>query len=64
MKPTLSTIFPMLPYALLFLIVAVIAAVIGFAGVVGTAAWVAKILCFVFVVLSVAAFLSVPRDTI
>lgn len=64
MKHRLPSLFPMLPYALLFLIIAVIAAVIGFAGVAGAVAWVAKILCFVFLVLAGAAFLSVPRDTL
>lgn len=64
MKHTLPSLFPMLPYALLFLIIAVIAAIIGFAGIAGATAWVAKILCFVFLVLTAAAFLSVPRNTL
>lgn len=64
MKHSLPHLFPMLPYALMFLILAVIAAVVGFTGFAGAAAWVAKILCFVFLVLTAAAFLSVPRNTL
>jgi uncharacterized membrane protein YtjA (UPF0391 family) len=39
-----------LRYAIIFLIVAVIAAVFGFGGIAGGAAWIAKILFFVFLV--------------
>ena len=46
----------MLHYAVVFLVVALIAAVIGFGGVATDAAGVAKTLFFVFVGLSGAAF--------
>ncbi|HHP7237951.1 DUF1328 domain-containing protein [Longibacter sp.] len=47
----------MLRYALLFFIVAIIAAIFGFGGIAGTSAWVAKILVFVFLVLFVVSLI-------
>jgi uncharacterized membrane protein YtjA (UPF0391 family) len=47
----------MLRWALLFLVVAIIAAVFGFGGVAADAAWIAKILCFVFLVLFVVSLI-------
>ncbi len=47
----------MLWWALVFLIVAIIAAVFGFGVVAGTAAWIAKILFIIFVILLIASLL-------
>ena len=46
----------MLHYAIVFLIVAIIAAVLGFGVIAGTAAWIAKILFIVFLILAIVAF--------
>lgn len=46
----------MLHYALVFLIVAIIAAILGFGVVAGTAAWIAKICFVVFLVLALLSF--------
>ena len=46
----------MLHYAVVFLVIALIAAVLGFGGIVGDAGGVAKLLSFVFVTLSAAGF--------
>lgn len=47
----------MLRWALVFLVVAIIAAVFGFGGIAGEAAWIARILLFVFLILFVGAFI-------
>lgn len=47
----------MLHYAVVFLIIALIAAVFGFGGIAASAVGIAKILFFVFLVLAVASFL-------
>jgi len=47
----------MLHYAIVFLVVAIIAAVLGFGVIAGTAAWIAKILFVVFLILAVVSFL-------
>ena len=47
----------MLHYAIVFLVVAIIAAVLGFGVIAGTAAWIAKILFIVFLILAVVSFL-------
>lgn len=47
----------MLSYAITFLIIALIAAVLGFGVLAGTAMSIAKILFFVFIVLFVLSFL-------
>ena len=47
----------MLSWALTFLIIALIAGVLGFTIVAGTAAWIAKVLFVVFLVLFVASLL-------
>jgi uncharacterized membrane protein YtjA (UPF0391 family) len=52
----------MLRWALLFLVVAIIAAIFGFSGVAADSAWIAKILFFVFIVLFVLS-LIVGRGT-
>jgi len=52
----------MLSYAITFFIIALIAAVFGFWGVVGVAASIAKFLCLLFVILMVISLLkSGPR---
>ncbi|MBX9583116.1 MAG: DUF1328 domain-containing protein [Gemmataceae bacterium] len=45
----------MLRYAVVFLIVAIIAAVFGFGGIAGEAVWIAKILFFLFLILFVVS---------
>ncbi len=47
----------MLHYAVIFFIVAIIAAVLGFGVIAGTAAWIAKVLFVVFLILAVLSFL-------
>jgi len=47
----------MLKYALIFLVVAVIAGVLGFGALSGTAAWIAKVLVILFVILFVVSLL-------
>lgn len=46
----------MLHYAIVFFIVALIAAVLGFWGLAGFAAEIAKFLCLIFVVLMIVSF--------
>jgi uncharacterized membrane protein YtjA (UPF0391 family) len=48
----------MLHYTILFIIIAIIAAVLGFGVVAGTAALIAKICFFVFLVLAVVSLLT------
>ncbi|HOW65757.1 MAG TPA: DUF1328 domain-containing protein [Candidatus Paceibacterota bacterium] len=45
----------MLRYALIFLVVAIIAGFLGFGSLSGTAAWIAKVLVVVFLVLFVVS---------
>ena len=47
----------MLNWAITFLVIALIAAVLGFGGLAGTAIGLAKILFFVFIVLFIISFL-------
>jgi uncharacterized membrane protein YtjA (UPF0391 family) len=54
----------MLSYAWTFLIVAIIAAILGFGGIAAGAAGIAKILFFVFIVLFAASLLFGRRTTI
>lgn len=52
----------MLSYAVLFLIIAIIAAALGFSGVAGTASWIAQVLFLVFLVLFIVSlFRRGPR---
>ena len=46
----------MLHYAVTFFIIALVAAILGFGGIAGSAIEIAKILFFVFLVLSVVVF--------
>lgn len=48
----------MLSYSIIFLVVAIIAAVLGFGVIAGTAAAIAKILFFVFLVLFVVSLFT------
>lgn len=48
----------MLHYALIFIIVALLAAVFGFGGIAGTALSIAKVLLFVFIILLVVSLLT------
>ena len=52
----------MLHWSLMFLIIALIAAVLGFGGLAGTAIGIAKILFFVFLILWLVSFLLGRRS--
>jgi uncharacterized membrane protein YtjA (UPF0391 family) len=45
----------MLYWALVFFVVAIVAAIFGFGGLAGEAAWIGKILLFVFLILAVVS---------
>ena len=47
----------MLHYAVVFLVIALIAAVFGFGGIAASAVGIAKILFFVFIILAVVTFI-------
>jgi len=47
----------MLHYAVVFLVIALVAALFGFGGIAAGAVGIAKVLFFVFVILAVASFL-------
>jgi uncharacterized membrane protein YtjA (UPF0391 family) len=47
----------MLSWALTFLIIALIAAVLGFGGLAGSAAWIAQVLFGLFIILFLVSFL-------
>jgi uncharacterized membrane protein YtjA (UPF0391 family) len=51
----------MLRWALLFFVVAIIAAVFGFGGIAGEAAWIGKILLVVFLILAVVSLVMGRR---
>jgi len=51
----------MLNWAILFLIVALIGGVLGFGGIMGAAAWIAKVLFVVFLILFVVSLISGRR---
>ena len=57
-------VYPMLHYALVFLVVALIAGVLGFGFVAGTAAWIAKICFVVFLILFLISFISGRRGPV
>lgn len=55
----------MLRWALIFLILAIVAGVLGFGGVASTSLWIAQVLCFVFLVvfaISLIAHLATGRN--
>ena len=54
----------MLRWALIFFIVAIIAAVFGFGGIAGDAAWIGKILLIVFIILAIVSLLMGGRRTV
>jgi uncharacterized membrane protein YtjA (UPF0391 family) len=54
----------MLRWAILFFIVAIIAAVFGFGGVAGDAAWIGKVLLVIFLILAVVSALMGRRSTV
>jgi uncharacterized membrane protein YtjA (UPF0391 family) len=54
----------MLHYALIFFVVALIAAVLGFGGIAGAAAGIAKILFFVFLILFVVSLVMGRRPRV
>lgn len=54
----------MLHYAVVFFVIALIAAFLGFGMIAGTAAWIAKILFIVFLVMAVLSFLTHRRNPI
>jgi uncharacterized membrane protein YtjA (UPF0391 family) len=47
----------MLYWAVVFLVVAIIAGIFGFTGLAGTSIWIAKVLFFVFIILFVISLL-------
>ncbi len=51
----------MLSYAITFLIIAIIAGVLGFGFIAGTAAMIAKVLFFLFLILFLATLISGKR---
>jgi len=51
----------MLRWALIFFVIALVAAVFGFGGVAGDAAWIGKILLFVFLILAIASLVMGRR---
>jgi uncharacterized membrane protein YtjA (UPF0391 family) len=48
-------------WAIIFFVIALIAAIFGFGGIAGEAAWIGKILLFVFLILAVLSLLSGRR---
>lgn len=54
----------MLRWAILFFIVAIIAAVFGFGGIAGDAAWIGKVLLIIFLILAVASMLLGRRSAV
>jgi uncharacterized membrane protein YtjA (UPF0391 family) len=51
----------MLRWALIFFVVAIVAAIFGFSGVAGDAAWIGRILLFVFLILAVVSLVMGRR---
>jgi uncharacterized membrane protein YtjA (UPF0391 family) len=51
----------MLRWALIFLVIAIIAAILGFGGLAGDLAWIAKVLLFVFLILFVVSLVMGRR---
>jgi uncharacterized membrane protein YtjA (UPF0391 family) len=54
----------MLSWALTFLVIALIAAALGFGGVAGTSAGIAKILFFVFLIMFIVSLIFGRRATV
>lgn len=53
----------MLSWSVMFLIIALIAAVLGFGGIAGTAVGIAKVLFFIFIVLFLVSLIFGRRPT-
>jgi uncharacterized membrane protein YtjA (UPF0391 family) len=53
----------MLRWALIFFVVAIVAAIFGFGGIAGDAAWIGKILLFVFLILAVLSLIMGRRSS-
>jgi uncharacterized membrane protein YtjA (UPF0391 family) len=51
----------MLRWALIFFVVAIVAAIFGFGGIAGEAAWIGKILLVVFIILAVVSLIAGRR---
>jgi uncharacterized membrane protein YtjA (UPF0391 family) len=51
----------MLRWAIIFLVVALIAAVFGFGGIAGEAAWIGRVLLVLFLILAVVSFVMGRR---
>jgi uncharacterized membrane protein YtjA (UPF0391 family) len=60
---TLTLGATMLRWALIFFVVAIIAAVFGFGGVAGEAAWIGKVLLFIFLILAVVSLIMGRRGS-
>ena len=60
-EPRVNQLKSMINWAITFLIIALIAAVLGFGGIAGTAVGIAQILFFVFLILCVIAFVMGRR---
>jgi uncharacterized membrane protein YtjA (UPF0391 family) len=60
---TLTVGVIMLRWALLFFIVAIVAAVFGFGGIAGEAAWIGKVLLVVFLIMAVVSLVLGRRGT-
>lgn len=54
----------MLNYAVTFFVIAIIAALLGFTGIAGSAIDIAKVLFFVFLILAVVSFLFGRKRTV
>jgi len=54
----------MLHYAIVFLIIAIIAAVFGFTGIAGTSAWIAHVLCVLFLILFIISLILRGRPSV
>ena len=50
-------------WAILFFVVALVAALFGFGGIAGEAAWIGKILLFVFLILAVVSLVMGRKGT-
>lgn len=61
---SLQPLITMLSWSITFLIVALIAALLGFGGIAGTAVGIAKILFFVFIVLFVVSLIFGRRPRV
>lgn len=55
-SPSLIQEFPMLHYAVVFFLIALVAAVFGFGGIAAGAVGIAKVLFFVFVIMALISF--------